>query len=177
MFTWLCKLYFNWTDWKIVTNNIPPHLRQFVLIAAPHTSNWDFPLGIAARDLFGLKTYFVGKASLFKPPLGWLMRSLGGYPVDRSKSHNFVDAVVKLFKEKEDFAITLAPEGTRKKVEKWKSGFYHIAHGAGVPIVMIGFDYPSKEIRFLGLYHPTGDYEKEISEIRKHFEGIKGKNY
>ena len=177
MFIWFCKVYFKIAGWKITGEEIPKDLRRYVLIAAPHTSNWDFPIGIGARSFMGLNTNFIGKASLFKPPLGWLMRKLGGFPVDRSKRTNFVDQAVQLFNDNDPFSITMAPEGTRKKVETWKSGFYHIAHQAKVPLVMIGFDYPNKEIRFLGLYHPTGDYDKEILEIRSFFDGIKGKNY
>ena len=177
MFTLFCKILFKLNGWKIVGKNVPMDLTKYVLIAAPHTSNWDFPYGIAARSYMGLKTNFIGKAPLFKPPLGWFMRRLGGFPVDRTKRNNFVDQVVQLFHENDPFSVTMSPEGTRKKVKAWKSGFYHIAHQAGVPIAMIGFDYPTREIRYLGLYHPTGDYEREIHEIRSHFEGIRGKNY
>ena len=132
--------------WKIVGWDMNA-LKKYVLIVIPHTSNWDFPLGLLIRSSIRLRIHFVGKSSLFRWPFGGLFRRMGGYPVDRSKSHNYVDAVASIFKEKEEFRLTIAPEGTRKKVDRLKSGFYYIAQKAGVPIILVAFDHKTKEIR------------------------------
>ena len=110
-----------------------------MIIAAPHTSWVDFPIAILARNASGIKINFIGKDSLFKGPFGWFFKGLGGAPVYRSKNNRLVDAIVDIFNSREEFRLGLSPEGTRKKVEKWKTGFYYIAKGAGVPIVMATF--------------------------------------
>ena len=115
----------------------PSELKKYVIIAAPHTSWVDFPVAILARNASGIKINFIGKDSLFNGPFGWFFRGLGGAPVDRSKNNNLVDAIVDIFNSREQFRLGLSPEGTRKKVEKWKTGFYYIAKGAGVPIVIL----------------------------------------
>jgi 1-acyl-sn-glycerol-3-phosphate acyltransferase len=164
-----------WLGWRIVTEYkaLPP---KYVLIAVPHTSNWDFPVGLLARSAMGLDIKYVGKASLFRPPLGWLFRWLGGYPVDRSRSTGYVDAVVDIFNEKEAFAICIAPEGTRSRVDKLKSGFYYIALGAQIPIIMAGFDWQKKCITISAPFHPTGNKELDFSHIDAFFIGTPGKN-
>ena len=133
--------------WK-ATGSIPEDLKKFVVVAAPHTSAWDFPLGVLARSAMGRDIKFIGKKSLFRPPFGWIMRKLGGYPVDRKKSQNFVDSIVAVYDAHEEFAIALAPEGTRKKVNRFRTGFYYIAKGAGIPIILVRFDYDRKVIEF-----------------------------
>ena len=152
-----------------------PKEKKYVIIVAPHTSNWDFMIGLFTRSIMKLKSKFLGKAPLFKPPIGWLFYALGGYPVDRSKSTNLVDKVVEIFDAHEEFIIAVAPEGTRKKVKKWKSGFYHIAYGAGIPILMAGIDYQTKCVYFSDLFWPTGDYEKDMVEIMNFYKDKKGK--
>ena len=162
--------------WR-VEGDIPDKYRSFVIIAAPHTSAWDFPLGVLARSAIGRTDIkYVGKKSLFKPPLGWLMRALGGYPVDRSKSNNLVDAIVDIFNEHEEFALNLAPEGTRKRVERFRTGFYYIAKGAGVPIFMVKFDYKEKVIAFdPEPFWPTDDAKSDLDYLWNYFVGIQGK--
>ncbi len=162
--------------WKIV-GEYPHHLKKFIIIPMPHTSNWDFPLGILVRTVWDptREVKFLGKDSLFKPPYGFLFYWLGGYPVDRSKSNNFVQAVVDLFNSKEKFAIVVAPEGTRKRVEKLKTGFYYIAKGANAPIIMCKFDYGNKEINFSEPFYTTDDKEADFEFIGNHFRGVKGK--
>ena len=171
----LSKIIFKTIGWKNVGYN-PEDLDKFVAIVVPHTSNWDFPLGLLSRSSWGLDIKFVGKKEMFKWPLGGLMKWLGGYPVDRSKSTNFVSAVVKILKEKEKIAICIAPEGTRKKVKKLKRGFYYMAKGAGIPLVFITFDYGTKEIRWSEPYMPTDDEDVDMQYIYDHFAGVKGKN-
>jgi len=158
--------------WK-VTGSIDPSLKKFVLIAAPHNSAMDFPLGLFARNVIDRDIKYIGKDSLFKAPFGWLMRSLGGYPVDRSKSNNYVQSIVDIFNEHEEFAIALAPEGTRKKVEKFRTGFYYIAKGAGVPIVLVRFDQSKKEVHFDPKpFWPTDDSEADIEWIWHYYQDL-----
>ncbi len=170
----ISQFIFNLFGWKatVETNNFPP---KYIVIVLPHTSNWDFPKGILARRIIGQDIKFIAKDSLFKGPLGVLMRALGGYPVDRSKHGNFVDAVVALFNSKEQFIITITPEGTRKKVEKLKSGFYYIAKGANVPVVLCKFDYENKEIHFSAPRFVKDSLEEEIAYLGDYFQHVKGK--
>ncbi|GAA4878426.1 lysophospholipid acyltransferase family protein [Ferrimonas pelagia] len=123
-----------------------PQVRQFVIIVAPHTSNWDFVIGVLARTVLQIPARFIGKHQLFRPPLGWLMRALGGRPVVRTRSNNLVDGVIQLFQQEPDFVLALAPEGTRSPVPRLKTGFYHIAQGADVPIVPVAFDFRHRRI-------------------------------
>lgn len=161
--------------WRII-NSYPVEIPKGVLIVIPHTSAWDFPLGIMVRSAINADIKFVGKNSLFKPPFGWLFRWLGGYPVDRSKSHNFVQSMVDIFNKEPYFHVVLAPEGTRRRVDKLKTGFYYIAKEAGVPIVMCKFDFGNKEIFFSQPYFTTGDVSADFSKIDDFFKGVKGKN-
>ena len=157
-----------------IKGNYPRELKKLVVIAAPHTSYWDFPFGLLIRSSMKINVKYVGKASLFKPPLGWFMKKWGGVPVDRSKSNNFVDSVINVFEEKEEMTILFAPEGTRKKVEKFKTGFYYIAKGAGVPIQPIVFDFGKKEFRWLDLIYPTEDSKQDLEKIQNIFKGVQG---
>ena len=174
MFRWLSKLIFKILGWRI-TGNYPKELNKKIFIAAPHTSNWDFPLGLMGRAIVNDKIKYVAKASLFKPPLGWIMKALGGIPVNRSKSTNFVRSVVEEYKKRDRLAIVIAPEGTRSKVDKFKSGFYFIAKQANIPIIMVFFRYPQKEIFFADPFYPTEDSQKDIAYIEDQYKGIKGK--
>ncbi len=147
-----------------------------VYAVVPHTSWWDLIVAILFRKSFNLDINFVGKKSLFKPPLGFFIKWLGGYPVDRSKRNNFVDAVVDIFNESEKFALALAPEGTRRRVDELKTGFYHIAKGAGVPIILSKLNWREKTIAFSAPFYPTEDQEADFIFINKYFEGALGKN-
>jgi len=161
--------------WRL---DIPPKPwpEKYVIIVLPHTSNWDFPLGLLVRSAIGEKVGYVGKASLFRPPFGILFRMLGGIPVDRSRRNNFVDAVVDKFEDQKEMKISIAPEGTRKRVDKLRTGFYYIAKGAGVPILLCKFDYGNKLIGISTPFYLTDDQEKDFSTIFAYFEGVKGKN-
>ena len=154
------------------SNNLPH--RIFAVI--PHTSNWDFPLGLLVRSAAGIKVQFIAKDSLFKPPFGPLFRWLGGYPVDRTKSHNYVEAVSNLFQSQPRLAIAIAPEGTRKKVERLKTGFYHIARMAKVPIIMTKFDFGKKVVAFSEPLYPSGDIERDFQIMKAFYEDARGRN-
>lgn len=154
--------------WKFSGTDFPDE-RKFVLIVAPHTSNWDFVVGIMAMYAIGLRGTFLGKDSLFRFPLGLLMRWLGGVPVDRSSKNDAVTQTVELVERSERIIIALAPEGTRKKVERWRTGFYHIAQKARIPILPVTFDFSRREVRLFPLFTPTGDADTDLAALRGHF--------
>jgi 1-acyl-sn-glycerol-3-phosphate acyltransferase len=157
-----------------------PDIPRMVLIVAPHTSNWDFLTGTWVKLAMRLGARFVGKHTLFRGPLGVLMRWLGGVPVDRSNAAGFVEETARVLREAERMTLVVAPEGTRRFTDRWKSGFYRIAVAAGVPIVLVGFDYPRKVVVFGPVIEPTGDYERDLPRIQSHFNpgmALKPKNY
>jgi len=146
-----------------------PDLSKLVIIAAPHSSNWDFIIGIAAVFALRLDVRFVGKSELFRGPLGPVMRWLGGLPVDRHRPERFVEQLVTQFRERDRLLLAMAPEGTRKPVERWKSGFYRIAAGAGVPIVAGYFDNRKQEVGFGPVLQPSGDMAADIAKLREFY--------
>lgn len=152
-----------------------PNLSKFVIIAAPHTSNWDFPVGMAAKLALGLGAVWIGKHTIFRGPFGTILRALGGIPVDRSASSDVVGQIVAEFARRAQMVFALAPEGTRKKVERWKTGFYRIARGANVPIVPVALDFGSRVVRIMPAFTTTGDADADIAELRRRFEGVRGK--
>ncbi|WKD86702.1 hypothetical protein KCTC32516_02078 [Polaribacter huanghezhanensis] len=165
----ISKFIFNTIlGWKLV-NNFPKDIKKYVVIAAPHTSWQDFPIGILARNTSGIKINFIGKDSLFKAPFGFIFRGLGGAPVDRSQSNNLVDAIVHVFHTKDEFRLALSPEGTRQKIAKWKTGFYYIAKGAKVPIVMATLDFKNKQVKISEPYYTTDDKEKDFKHFKSFF--------
>ena len=161
--------------WK-VENGFPKAPKKYIIIVAPHTSWVDFPIAILARMSQGMMVNFIGKSSLFKWPFGYFFRALGGTPVDRGASNNLVEAVIDVFNSKEEFRLGLSPEGTRKKVEKWKTGFYYIAKGAKVPIVMATLDFEYKKVKISEPYYVTDDLEEDFIIFKTFFKNIKGKN-
>jgi 1-acyl-sn-glycerol-3-phosphate acyltransferase len=162
--------------WRI-TGQFPPDLKKYIVAVAPHTSNWDFVIGVMARSIVRMEhAKFLGKDSLFKPPFGWFFKWLGGYPVNRSQSHDVVHQVVDIFNAHDEFILALAPEGTRKKVDKLRTGFYYIAKGAQVPIVPVGFDFSHKEIVIGEPMYPTDNFEKDINSLLAFYRKMKGKN-
>lgn len=169
-------LIFKLLGWKIV-GEFPRHLKKFIIAVAPHTSNWDFPVGVMARSVLRIKdAQFLGKASLFKPPFGWIFRALGGYPVDRSSRHDVVQQAVDIFNAHENFVLALAPEGTRKKVDKLRTGFYYIAKGANVPIVPVGFDFSTKRVIIGSPLTPSDNFDRDMETLLAFYRTIKGKN-
>lgn len=142
----------------------------------PHTSSWDFVVGLAFRSklrLYHLK--YLGKAELFSGPFGFFFRKMGGFPVDRFHKHNMVDQVVSYFNSHESFVLALSPEGTRKKVDRLRTGFYHIALKAKVPIVMAGMDFLKREASFAEPFYLSGDINADMQLITTHFANISGK--
>jgi 1-acyl-sn-glycerol-3-phosphate acyltransferase len=151
-----------------------PDLPKFVLIGAPHTSNWDFVLFLGVIFSLRANVRFMGKAELFRFPIGWFFRYCGGVPVDRKKSTGLVEQMVKASNESEKFILTIAPEGTRHHVQEWKRGFYHIAKSAGIPIVMAVVDGKHKTVRIGQVFQPTEDIEADMKVIQGFFTGVIG---
>jgi 1-acyl-sn-glycerol-3-phosphate acyltransferase len=146
-----------------------PDLPKMVVIVAPHTSNWDFCVGVMAMFALGFRGTFLGKHTLFRWPFGIVMRWLGGIPVNRSSSHNVVEQVTAHFAARKAMLLALSPEGTRKKLAAWRTGFYHVAVGAGVAIVPVAFDFPHRTIRFFAPFIPTGNQDGDIAQLQTHF--------
>ncbi len=170
---WIGKFIFAIFGWSF--KNEFPNIPKFVIIFGPHTSNWDFVFGIAAIFILDAKISWMGKQPFFRKPFGGILRWLGGIPIDRSSSHGVVDTMINQYKSMDEFILAIAPEGTRKKVEKWKSGFYRIATGADVPILMACFDYKNKIISFGPLIYPSGNLNADIEDMQLFFENIRGK--
>ena len=167
-------IYFKLLGWSL-NGDFPSHLKKCVFIVVPHTSWWDFLLGLLVRKVWNEEINYIGKKSLFDSPFGWFFRWTGGAPIDRSKTNDTVKATAQLFKERNKFRLALSPEGTRKKVEKWKTGFYFIAKTAQVPIVLVAFDYGKKEIKISEPIHPTENQEADFKRYHAFFEGVTGK--
>ncbi|MBW1635375.1 MAG: lysophospholipid acyltransferase family protein [Deltaproteobacteria bacterium] len=169
----LCRVCLRLSGWRL--EGKPPVESKYILLALPHTSNWDFPLALMMAFVYRFDMYWMGKDSLFR---GWrkpLMRWLGGLPVDRSSSNNVVAQMVEKFNASDRLVVTVSPEGTRAKVDKWKTGFYYIALGADVPIALAFLDYKRKIGGFLSTFHPTGNADEDITAIRECYRGISGK--
>ena len=160
--------------WKVVGTF--PKIPKCVFAVFPHTSNYDFFLGIFIRSVLKEEINYVGKKELFNPLTSWFFKGLGGAPLNREGNQNAVESIVNIFKQREQFRLAIAPEGTRKPVNDWKTGFYYIAKGAKVPIQLVGFDYSKREIHFYPLFHPTDDIQKDYKIMKSYFKGLKGKN-
>ncbi|SHH51604.1 1-acyl-sn-glycerol-3-phosphate acyltransferase [Winogradskyella jejuensis] len=170
-------IYFKLLGWKVVgnTNFSQDKVKKAVIIAAPHTSWHDFFIGLYLRKVTGVKTNFIGKKELFVWPLKYYFRAIGGRPVDRTSGQNKVEAIAKLFEGEEEFRLTLAPEGTRKKVDEWKTGFYYIAKAAKVPIIMFTLDFKNKQNKVSEPFYPTDDKEADFAFMHAFYEGVVGK--
>ena len=171
---WAGRILLPLLGWK--TEGRLPEMPQYVCIVAWHTSNWDFPYGLLASWIFRIHTSFLGKDSLFHGPLGWFLRQLGGIPVERSHHHNMVAAAVAAFKTRPHLVFAIAPESTRRKLDHWKSGFYHIALQAHVPIVLAYIDYGRKVCGFGPMIYPTGDAEADLAKIREFYSTVTTKH-
>lgn len=166
----LSSLILKVLGWK--KKGVLPDMPKYVVIAAPHTTNWDLPLTIFFAFAFRIKVYWMGKETIFKRPFGSIMRWLGGIPVDRSKSQSLVESSVQLMKKKEKVVMVIPPEGSRNRVNYWKSGFYYIAVGAGVPIVMGFLDYKKKVGGIGPIMYPTGDFNADIIRIQEFYKKV-----
>ena len=162
------------TGWK--KEGQLPSVSKCVVIAAPHTSNWDFIFMLLMAFSFQMKVSWMGKSNLFKGPAGPVMSWLGGIPVERSRNTGLVQQVVDRFNSSTELFVAIPPEGTRGKVKQWKSGFYHVANGAGVPIAMSFLDFKRKVGGFGPMFMPTGNYEEDLKEIQTFYRSITGKN-
>ncbi len=152
-----------------------PDLPKFVVVIAPHTSNWDFPIGLAAKWALGFDAHWWGKASLFSSPMGWFFRANGGIPVHRTNRLQVVEHTVQAFQRHDRFALALAPEGTRKKVIEWRSGFWHVAKGANVPICCVALDWGRKVIVLGPTTMPAEDDPTAgIARIRSYYAPVRG---
>ena len=169
----LARIFLAVTGWK--PQGVRPEAKQFVLIAAPHTSNWDFPYLLAFAEYFELRISWVGKHTLFRPPFGTVMRALGGLPVRRHERGNLVQGLAALFDSHPDLGLVVPAEGTRVRVRCWKSGFYHIARTADVPIVMSFLDYEAKAGGFGPAFRPSGDLSKDMDAIRAFYADKQGR--
>ena len=147
-----------------------PDVARVVLIVAPHTSNWDFVVGLFAKLALGLRARFIAKHTLFRGPFGAFLRWLGGMPVDRKAPGGIVESAIAAMRAADRLYLVLTPEGTRGKVPAWRSGFYRIAHGAGVPILPVAFDYRRRRVAFQPLFEPSGDYDADLSKLRSGFD-------
>ena len=155
---------------------VVPEPRRFVLIAAPHTSNWDFVYFLGLTDELGIRPHFMAKTSLFRWPFTKFMLDMGGVPVDRTSSKNYVEAMIAEFNRRKEFMLTIAPEGTRGSVKAWKTGFYHIALGAGVPLVVGMMDYGTKTGGLGPAIWPTGDYKADMGKLAEIYATVTPKH-
>lgn len=169
----LSRLLLRLFGWSIEYQD--PGTHRYVLIVAPHTSNWDFPLGLLAAWALHLRAHWMGKNSLFKGPLGPLLRAWRGIPVDRGKPGKNIEKMASRFTDTDHFVLGIAPEGTRRATDHWKSGFWHIARAAGVPIVMAYIDYGRKQLGVGGAFMPDDNLESDFQRIRDFYADKRGR--
>jgi 1-acyl-sn-glycerol-3-phosphate acyltransferase len=179
MLKFIGKLILKVAGYKIV-DTTPKGVQNYqkaVMIAAPHTSNWDYVYTMAALYALEIPIKYLGKESLFKFPLGILVKNLGGIPVRRDQKNNLVNDMAKMINDStEQMQLIVPAEGTRSYSKEWKSGFYHIANVAKVPIILGFLDFAKKQVGFLDEFNPTGDYEKDLKSIQKKYVGITPKH-
>lgn len=171
MLRWISQAILNMLGWKIV-GDPANDIKKKLYIVVPHTSNMDFFLGTLVKWTKGFNVNFLGKESLFFPPLGWIISYFGVVPV--KKGSNQIDQIIDLFNTREKLSYGLAPEGTRSKVEKLRTGFYYIAKGANVPVIMVTFDYGNKVVTFREPYFVSDDKEKDLAYIEEYYTGVVG---
>jgi len=159
--------------WRVRAEEI--RHKKFIIIGAPHTSNWDFPLSLLALSALGMNFSWIGKHTLFKPPFNSFFRYLGGIPVDRNVRLSFIEDMARLVNQTDDMKLAIAPEGTRSKKNHWKTGFYYIALAAKVPIVLAYIDYSKRELGIGPTLIPTGNLEMDFDIIFNFYQGKTGK--
>jgi len=165
--------YFKILKWKLIGEI--PKIDKMILPVIPHTHWNDFFMGIIIRNVIDEKINFVGKKEIFGPLTGWFFEIMGGTSVERNSKSNTVNSIVEIFKTRRVFRLALSPEGTRKKVKDWKTGFYHIAKLANVPICLVSFDYGKKQIVFHKLFYTTNNMKKDMSFLKGQFKGVVGR--
>lgn len=149
-----------------------PNLTHYIIAVIPHTSNWDFIIGVFTKWSLGLNVNYIGKHQLFRFPYGFIFRWLGGRPVNRTQANNLVEQVSNIYKQEKKFILALAPEGTRTKVQKLKTGFYHIAEEANIPVLQIGFDFKKRRVIVGDLFYPTGDKDTDMKMFLEFYRTI-----
>lgn len=176
MFRVILKFLWKLSGWKI-SGSFPFHVHKMVIVVGPHTSAWDFIVGVAVRALLPIANgCFLGKKELFQGPFGWFFRKMGGIPVDRFSKQGMVEQVIEQFKQQDQLRLALSPEGTRKQVHALRTGFYHIAKGAGVPLLLAGLDFKTKTILFSELMELTDNEKEDMKKIIQFFRPIEGKH-
>ncbi|WP_372863093.1 lysophospholipid acyltransferase family protein [Spongiibacter sp.] len=171
LFLFITKLL----GWKILGEK--PEYKKCVMIAVPHTSNWDFPAMMVIAFVLGMDVHWMGKHTLFpRGPLGAIMRWFGGISIDRRKSNNTVEQVAEEYRTRDELMVVIPPEGTRSAVERWKAGFYHIAQAADVPIILGYVDAKTKTMGLGPAFFPTGNYEADLKEIKAFYKDMRGIN-
>jgi len=165
----ISKIYIKLAGWKIA-GAIPPEIKKCVLLAVPHTSNYDFPIAIAILRIMNVKIKYLIKKEWMKFPLGWFFKYTGAIAVDRSKSNNLIAAIVDIMNQRDEIVMVIPPEGTRKLARKWKTGFYYVALGAKVPIVLSYLDYEKKTGGFGPAIYPTGNLVEDMHQIRDFYK-------
>jgi 1-acyl-sn-glycerol-3-phosphate acyltransferase len=168
----LARGLYRLAGWRV--EGTAPNFPKMLVIGAPHTSNWDGIHMLALSTSLGIRMYWLGKHTLFKPPFGPIMRAVNGIPVNRESTKNGVEQVVEIFKEREKFVLIIAPEGTRKKVDYWKTGFYYIAQGAIVQIVLAYVDAPHRRVGLGPAIMPSGDIEADFEIFRAFYADKEG---
>ncbi len=172
---WLASfIFFKILRWK-VEGHISPEIKKAIIIVVPHTSWHDFYIGALIRKIISLEIHFIAKKELFDSPFGWYFRWMGGSPIERNSKQNKVEEVTRLFNSKETFRLALAPEGTRKKVLKWRTGFYYMAVAANVPIICVAFDYGTKTVKIATPFYPTAIIEEDLPVLRDFYKDVVGK--
>jgi 1-acyl-sn-glycerol-3-phosphate acyltransferase len=169
-----CRGVFHSCGWRFVGEF--PDVPRAVLIAAPHSSWWDGFWGLLLKVGVGADVNFMGKQELFHGPLGGILRGVGGMPINRGAAKGVVEQMVDQFAHRDAFWLGIAPEGTRKAVKRWRTGFWHIAHDAGVPIVTAFFNYPDKTIGIGPVFHTTDDMEADLVRLREFYSPFRGKH-
>jgi 1-acyl-sn-glycerol-3-phosphate acyltransferase len=167
------RLYLRARGWRVAGSL--PSCQRAVVVAAPHTSNWDLPYMLAVSYVLGVKPSWLGKSELFRWPLGWLLRPLGGIPVDRGARQGLVGEAIARFAEVKELFLVIPPSGTRARATHWKSGFYHVAYGAGVPIVCAYLDYAAREGGIGLVLSATGDVRADMDRIRAFYADKRGR--
>ncbi|HEY6142557.1 MAG TPA: 1-acyl-sn-glycerol-3-phosphate acyltransferase [Flavobacterium sp.] len=168
-------IFFRLMGWKI-EGAFDETIKKSVMMILPHTSWHDFYIGLFTREICDIEINFAAKKELFRFPFGYYFRWMGGEPIERKISLNKVDAIVNIFENHKEFRLAIAPEGTRKKVDELKSGFYYIAVKANVPIIPVAFDFGRKTVSIRKPFYPTSNYEDDLKILLKHFDGVIGKN-
>lgn len=168
-------IYYKILGWKLIGDFSAETIKKCIVIVVPHTSWHDFYIGLLVRKIAGVKISFMGKKELFKRPFGWYFKKVGGIPLDRTPGQNKVEAIAAEFEKRKELRLAIAPEGTRKKVTEWKTGFYFIAKSAKIPIILVAFDFGRKQVVISEPYYPTDNLEANFKSMQAFFKGVKGK--